>query len=235
MSLSDLRTLFWEWSGRADLTTSQVDQYLNMGQRLLDQRSVTRKSEGVYFEEVGASSIGLKMDSARVIREVFVIDSGEGRTLLEKKDLLDIQGYYSDPDEVEYDTPTYWAPALLRGIPDTLTATQITNFLSPAKGYVQAGSSDDHGLVFYPPADASYVVEVWGSFWTPDFSSTITDTHWSLKYPEAVVYAGLSKLDRAYRNREGAAEWLEAVDEILLQDQRDGIEEVIEGVDQFEG
>ena len=58
---------------------------------------------------------------------------------------------------------------------------------------------------------------------------------WTLEAPETLVLASLYELEVAYRNTEGANDWMGALNNELMSLEYDQISEEITGIDQMEG
>ena len=132
--------------------------------------------------------------------------------------------------------PAYYAPAVLRMIPesDRLEIGESDAMI----GYADV-MFDKHyeynGVVFYPPPDEAYVVEIWGLFYSPELSADVDESFWSVVHPEVLLMAALHQMEIMYRNTEGANDWLNAIMLEVGGLGKDFVEEHISDIDQMEG
>lgn len=90
------------------------------------------------------------------------------------------------------------------------------------------------GLLFAPPADHEYMLEIFGKFFSVQLTDAIPDNQWSINYPDTVMAAALYKLQLIkYRNTEGAKDYLVDVTSTLSLLDRDSAEEDADIVDKM--
>jgi len=243
MNLLQIRTEFIRRSGRYDLvvdTTDYVDNganfYINSGQRFLDRLDTLPKSTGRYFRQCAAGRNYVTFPYCRAIKECWAMTSEE-RIRLKKIDMSDLREYYNEPvGSIETGEPAYYAPAVLRVIPES-DRLEIEDF----EGMIDYSDVmfDKHyeynGVIFYPPPDETYVVEVWGLFYSPELSSDTDESFWSVVHPEVLLMAAMHQLEIMYRNTEGANDWLAAINLEVTGLGKDFVEEHIADVSQMEG
>ena len=92
MNLYQTRVAFVERTGRDDLVVDTIDYadsganfFIQAGQRLLDMLQPTRKDLGRFVKNIGVNQSSLFMKYVRAVDSVYLKESGEGRTYLERK------------------------------------------------------------------------------------------------------------------------------------------------------
>jgi len=235
MTLLELRRKLVELSGKYDLvtdTTSWADNgadfFLNAGQRWLDRKLDDKYSVRRSFKKVEAGAIGVVFEWCRVILQVWVQETEEGtRTLLEKKSPTWIREEYDGlPDVLTSGTPLYYHPAFLRIFPHNPTIADIQTYLGFADVTpMQSEGQIYDGVIFMPPTDKEYVVEVWGHFYSPQLLSETQESYWSVRAPEALLMSALRMIEVFHRNTEGVKDWEYAVKEQLADLDKDSADE----------
>ena len=240
MDLLGIRQNFCRISGRYDLATTNVedfdtdngaDFYITSGQDFLDRLRFHKKTPARIFEEVAAGSWYFTFQHrCRAITEVWV-NNDEERFELGKVSLNDLRSYYtglrSDTDQGE---PQYFAPALLRSV-DSADIDSLGEFFN----YVLDDSDDYTGIIFMPPSDEAYVVEVVGHFYSNTLSDNADDSFWTLMHPMILVWAACYMLEVSHRNTEGAKDWLNAITLNVEGIDKDTVEEEISNLEEMEG
>lgn len=119
------------------------------------------------------------------------------------------------------------------------TGTRIADGSIAADGtaladYFVAGNV--RGLIFSPPADHEYMIEIFGKWYSVTLTDAIPDNNWSIYYPDTVMAAALYKLQLIkYRNTEGAKDYATEIMSTLTQLDFDRAEEVSNHVHRMEG
>lgn len=243
MNLLQIRTEFIRRSGRYDLVVDTVDFadnganfYINSGQRFLDRLDTVPKSLGRYFRQCPVGRNYVTFPYCRAIQECWAMIS-TGRTKLRKIDIQDLREYYSEPvSSVTGGQPLYYAPAVLRVIPesDRLAIGDFEGMLDYSDVMFDK-HYEYNGVIFYPPPDVVYVIEVWGMFYSPELSTNTDESFWSVVHPEVLLMAAMHQLEIMYRNTDGANDWLNAIQLEVSGLGKDFVEEHISEVDQMEG
>lgn len=240
MDLLGIRQQFIKLSGRYDLATTNVDDFdtdngadffINSGLRFLDRLGYTPKTTARIFEEVSADSWYFTFQYCRSIKEVWV-NNDEKRYKLEKYRMGDLHYYYSAlRSETDTGEPLYYTPAFLR----TMDATDID---AEGEFFNYVKTDDDgtyNGIIFLPPVDEAYVIEVWGDFYTAELSSNTDENYWTITNPDVLLKAALYQVEVFHRNREGAKDWLQAIEIDTSGIEKDTIEEDIAEYTEMEG
>ena len=69
-------------------------------------------------------------------------------------------------------------------------------------------TGDTRGVIFGPPADHEYMLEIYGKWYSVALTDLVPDNNWSIFFPETVLAAALYKLNLIkYRNSEGAKDF----------------------------
>lgn len=216
MNLLELRTQFVKVSGRNDLVSGEADNganfYINAGQKFLDRRFRFPKDVGIYADTIDANAWYAIFPYCRAIKEVWVADSTSRRQLT-KLSIQDFLTTYSRPLlDTTPGTTTYYAPSILRSIPesDRVTVADWDAVLGYMPTLVGA-HYEYNGILLGPPTDSELHLEVWGLFYTPELSDNTDQSFWSAVHPEVLLYAALYELEISYRNTQGANDWLNAI------------------------
>jgi len=216
MDLHDIRTKFCQLSGRYDLATTGVeafdtdngaDYYINAGMRFLDRRFFTHKSVGHIYEEIAADAFYVTFQNCISINEVWCTDD-EDRWKLAKYSLKKIKESYSTVrSDIDTGAPLYYSPINVRAV-DGTDFESLGEFLD----YVKTDDDGTYsGIIIAPPADEAYNIEIIGRFYHTDLSNNTDENFWTNRAPDTLVKAALYQLEVAYRNTEGAKDWLAAI------------------------
>ena len=208
MVISDIRTLFKERSGDLNMTDADIDRHINNGIQLLDMLTQYSHAPAKHYAELVAGSYRHTFNSVcRAVKEVWIIDSADGRSKLEKVTLSALREQYPDVPDTDAGKPLYYANAINRSYPETFDETTLSaEFRDHIDTSITAYNID--GILFMPPTDETYVIEVIGKFHSPALSDAVMQNWWSVNYDEAVLLAALHKLETFYRNSEGAADYM---------------------------
>jgi hypothetical protein len=243
MNLVQVREWFIKESGRYDLVVDALawadagaDRYLNAAQRMLDRMQTTPRTLGRNFQVVTSGKMGVRFTDCRAVKEVWMAADGDGRWKLEKKSQTWLRDYYSDMQTIESGQPIYYAPAVLRMAPELEQDILIdVNLLLVYLDIASPLAAEYNGVIFLPPADKEYMIEVWGYFYTPELSDDTDTSYWTLVHPELLVMAGQLMLEKFMRNTEGVKDWLGVIKAELQGIDFDMVEEDIADVNQMEG
>lgn len=240
MNLGEVRAAFKTRSGRYDLVAADgsdngADFYINAGQKLLDRLSDVRKGYAKHYDTIESGDWYLIFQHCRAVQTVFMSDD-DARWELGKLDEEDIMVNYLTEKISELDTgaPDYFAPALLRESTDG--ADVVISKIGDTE-YSEAGIThfEYNGIIWTPPSDGDYTVEVRGLFYSPELSADADESYWSVAEPMALLMAALQRLEVSYRNTEGANDWLNAIKLELDGISKDAVEEESALINQMEG
>jgi len=240
MTLSEVRNLFIEISGRNDLlqagTAVGADFFINAGCRELDRRLFGGKGEGSYLVDLDAEQIVIPIPNCRVVRKVEVYNTSE-KIKLEKADSLqEMKDYYDEPKASKTaGTPYVFYPISARPFPNVLVASNY-NQTWVLEDIIEDGHENFSAIIISPPPDlATYTIRVDGLFYSDELQNDGDYNFWTINEPLSVVHAAMFKLEQTYRNVEGAKEWGVAIDSILTPMNMDIVEEEIEELTEMEG
>jgi len=250
MDYKDVRIKFVELSGRYDLMKSTyeddgADFFLNAGQRYLDRLLDIKKMWARYPVIMTAGEYIAKAVDIRAIKDVW-IGNVDGRSQLEPATIQQLRDEYSEEFASETQgTPKYYAPCIFRPAPDTLASTtgmyDVSDLLlydatSPAKHF------NYNGILIMPPPDGTYTVTIWGLFYSPTLTATLSGStwtqvksYWTEVHPEILIEAALYKLEGFYRNTEGAKDYKVALLDDVTGLDHDSVEEDLVGDSQMGG
>lgn len=210
MDFTTLIQFFKEWSGRVDLEDSTIVQYLNSGQKFLDDMTDFQQNPGRYFYAgtSGISFINL-LAQAKVISGLSLIFEGTVSRVTEIP-ISELQVISDElPSYRANGLPEFFALANLRKVSAAALSAEDRGKLA----VIETGTVSDHlGIVFECPLDKAYTVDITGKFYSPTIEEGIDpDTFWAVQYPFTLVHAALYKLEISYRNTEGSKDWLSAI------------------------
>jgi len=229
MNKAQIRQKFVELSGRYDLVTDYygadytdngADLFLQAGQRELDRMFNTPKGVGRIWDTVASGTYYMKFQECRAIQRVW-INNTEKRVELEKADYVDLKNEYNDlVASTTQNDPLWYAPAFIRAIDSTDMNATGTFF-----NYIVADSDSYNAIVFLPPPDEAFDVEVMGLFYSTWPSGESDTSYWMEIHPMVSIWAGLYMLEVSYRNTEGARDWMNAITLSVSGIDKDTIEE----------
>lgn len=239
MSLVEVREQLVKISGRYDLvvdTTDWADNgadfYINAGQLWLDRRETIKKSYSRVFEEITEGEWYVLFQLCRAIKEVWISNSDGEKWKLTKIGFDVLRAAYAeDPADIDNGDPLYYAPINIRRTPETGGAVTIDYF--GATEYTEAVDHFEYnGLVFLPPADGTYRIEVNGLFYQPKLTADDDENYWSEVHPLVLVMAACRALEVVNRNTAGVKDWENSVDSELFGLGLDLVEEEAAETDQ---
>lgn len=241
MDLLGIRQQFCKLSGRYDLATTSVsefdtdngaDFFINAGLRFLDRLGYTPKTLGRVFVKVAANSWYTTFQYCRSIQEVWV-NNDEERYQLVKYREGELAYYYNElVSETDTGEPLYYSPACIRVVEGGSDRTDLGEFFNYVK-------TDDDGtynaIMFLPPVDEEYIVEIIGNFYTPELSSNTDENYWSITNPDVLIKAALYQVEVFHRNSTGARDWLEAINIDTSSIDKDTVDEDVAEFTSMEG
>jgi len=243
MNLLQLRKQFVKRNGRYDLVIDDVgwaddgaNFYINAGQRYLDRFETIKKSQARSYQYVTADDYYVTFQLCRAVQGVYVMDS-DGQKKLEKVDYDKLRAYYAKPQsDLTTGEPTYYAPVGIRLSPeiDRMSAGEITTVTDWAHIIVDP-SYEYNAVMFYPPADASYTLEITGLFYSPELEADTETSYFATVHPEILLMAANRQLEIDYRNTAGVKDWEAAIQSEIIGLGKDLVEEHISEVNQMEG
>lgn len=243
MDLLEIRTQFVKESGRSDLANpggsdNGANFYINSGMKYLDRKIDMPKSVGRVFRIVPIGTYNVVFTLCRAINEVWASSATTmSRWQLEKKSIQDFRaGYASMWSQISNGLPLHYTPAFFRVIP-TIEKLGMNNF-EGIIGFADVMLSKSHeynGVLFAPPTDSELQIEVWGKFYTDPMVDETDENYWSMIHPDLLVAAACRQLEVFSRNRQGREDWEAAIDQMLLDIDKDTVDEDLSEVDQMEG
>lgn len=214
-TIAELRLIFTDRSGDLNMADADIDRYVNAGVELLDMLTQFSHAPAKYYAELAIGSYNHTFGSKnRVVYEVWIIDGAEGRTKLEKINYSDLREQYSDVPNTARDTPLYYAVDINRAFPTTFDETALDVSLRP---HIDTVAADYlvKGIMFMPPTEKLYGLEVIGKFHSPVLSDLYTQNWWSVNYPDLTILAAMYQLEGHYRNTAGMQDYMKTMSEVL--------------------
>lgn len=242
MTLLAVRTQLVKITGRYDLVVDTsawadngADFFINAGQLYLDRLETFGKSYSRVFETVTSGQWYKLFQLCRAIQSVWISNSDGEKWKLEKIDFDILRAAYAeDPASLDNGDPLYYAPIFIRRSPETNDVVTIDFFGTTE--YTQAADHFEYnGLVFLPPADGTYKLEIHGLFYHPKLTVDASENYWTEVHPLVLVMAASRALEVAYRNTEGVKDWDAAIKAELFGLGLDMIEEESAEVSEMEG
>jgi len=241
MNLLEIRTKFIELSGRVDLvvnTTDYVDSganfFINAGSRYLDRLENVAKSPGKIYKRIEDGGWYATFNECRAVKKVYVTGD-EGRREIDKKELgwlmLEYPGVVSD---LTTGIPRYYAPAILRSIPQSLGAVTMSQFVGEIV-QTEIGHATYNGIIWMPPSDEAKIVEIQGLFYSEKLEVDKDVNFWTINDPLVCVFAALRALEVSYRNTEGVKDWERAIKSEVVGLGMDDVEETVANITSIEG
>lgn len=230
MALSDVRKDFIKASLRYDLVengnlTTNVDAganyFLNAGQKFLDIKSRHPKSSKRHMTSIASGEFSLEVKDLLSVERLTIINA-DGRTDITNgvktaREIRDLAPALIE--EWTPGTPANWAMNVIGLAPDQKAETAITFAASGVVDYDDIHFTDDHewrGIIFYPPVDQTYTLELIGKFYSASLTANADETFWTEVHPEMLVIAGLYALERTLKNTTAMKDHLNALEPMLL-------------------
>lgn len=222
MNLLEVRTWFVQESGRYDLvvdTATYADnganRYINTGVRLLDRLQITPFTEGHNWQSAATGIKHVVFGFAfRSVEAMFATKISDGsRTELAKKTLKEIKELHFQylAGDAETGTPLYYCPGVFRLAPELEQTGDVLTVPAEYLDYIGESPARYTGVLFHPPCDEDYAMEVWGKVYSQDLSVDTDENWWTFNHPELVVMAAQLMLEKMMRNTEGVKDWIAAI------------------------
>ena len=240
MNLLQLRTKFRSLSGRFDLVNSDfsdngADFFINEGRKYLDRLDETQKSWASCFRWLEIGHFSVSFPYCRAIKEVWAATTSE-RWQLEKKSLQDLTaGYLTGlPSSRNTGSPLYYAPCIVRYIPENAEAGDIEAFAGFTD--VEAGNYYEYNSVLVStPADEKIMLDIRGLFYSMELVEEADKNYWSEAHPMLLIMAAMRQVEVVNRNTQGVNDWNNSIATETKQIGMDLIEELIAEVSEMEG
>ena len=242
MTLLAVRTQFVKITGRYDLVVDAsayadngADFYINAGQLYLDRLETTHKSYSRVFETITIGQWYKLFQLCRALKEVWISNSDGEKWKLEKIDFDVLRAAYAeDPANIDSGSPLYYAPIFIRRTPETANVVTI-DFFGTTEYTEAVNHFEYNGLVFLPPTDGTYKLELHGLFYQPKLTVDASINYWTEVQPLVLVMAAARALEVAYRNTEGVKDWNQSIKDELFGLGLDLIEEDSAEVEEMNG
>jgi len=242
MTLLAVREQFARISGRYDLVVDSTDWknagadfYIQAGQDWLDRRMGIDKSHSRVFETIAADDWYALFERCRAIKEVWCSDEDE-KWKLDKIDFDVIRAAYADvPTDIDTDSPLYYSPIYLRRTPENASTITVDFFGTTEFSESSKTHYTYNGLLFMPPSDDDYKLEIHGLFYHPKLSSDSDTNYWTEVHPLVLVMAACRSIEVSYRNTAGVNDWEKSIDSELFGMDKDVVEQDIASADEMEG
>ena len=241
MNYKDVRDKFVVLSGRYDLTTATAedngaDFFLNEGQKLLDRKFSGGKGLARYPVVVVEGAMSATTTGLRVVKEVWVSNT-DGRTELVRESFNTIRNAYQrSADQLVAGTPSYYAPGIFRPYPDTLATAGIAGMYDVSDLLLDGTHYTYDGILFSPPANGTYTMQIVGLFDSPTLSATLsgvtwtqTKSFWTEVHPATLIKAGLFALESFYRSSQGMKDRMDSLMVDLTELDHDLVEQTVAG------
>lgn len=244
MTLLTIRTAIRDKGGRFDLVNSDysdngADYFINAGQKYLDGKFERGHVEARHFIRIASGAHAVMFADARSVREVYAAKAleDEARYKLERVDLDYIRtNYYKIPAGTSSGYPLYWTPGIIRMSPAQYkvaiqNAGAIIGFADVA---IKDGYSR-HGIIFAPPADDSYMLELIGMFASPTLVADADESFWTTRYPSLLFMAAMREIEIYHRNTQGVNDWSAAIAEMIRDIDSDVVDHNTHHIEEMEG
>lgn len=242
MNLVQAREQFVKLSGRYDLVVDSTDwadngadYFLKAGLKFLDREVSFDKDHAKYFEQLAIGEWFASFADYRAIHSVWFATATE-RWQLSYLSPGDLQAEYGTVPygNVSTGEPQYWTHAILRSAPEGV-AKDVVDSGYGSEIAVDGSQVSKHGVILMPPTDTAGNVEIWAKFRTPWPSEETGTNFWFSEHEHVAVLAGLYQLEISFRNRQGAADWLEAIRLELHGIEKDSVEDDANQAEEMEG
>lgn len=226
-TISGARTEFRAVSGRADMTTADIDSWLNKGQMLLDQVTQFQKAPTrIQIAVTAGEFFGRFSVRVRTIESVWAADTSSKWKLTKVSSDYIRETWSTPPVDLDRSKPMYYTP-------DPMTYYNASGDFQYYSG-VYSDSFTYNGILFMPPADTSYDIEVLGRFYSPILTDS-QSSWWLNVHGDLLVLAAMRMLEASYRNTQGVKDWENAMAPMLKAVHDDLAEEESSDVVRMEG
>lgn len=236
MDLLAIRKEVVKVSGRYDLvsdpTTCAVDNginhYIYEGQKALERRLSTPPTRAKLYKDLMVGDYIVKFKNCRAVFEVWVIDSTSS-VKLEKIRKSDLRALVAKPavSAATRAKPYYYLPIDLRRTPDDEDGAGDSTMLASYLDVESPADPEYKAVMLYPPADAAYGIEVQGLFYNLELEDNADENYWSVNYPNLLIMATLHQLSYMYKGGKTVSSWSQAIEEELVNIDKDAIEQEI--------
>ena len=220
MTLAEVRKLFVDTTGRFDLVVDTVnyvdngaDHFIQRGQDFLDRLPFAGKhGEATLETTLSAGGYLIESPAIRAVKQIYV-EGSEGIRYLTKMLIGPLREYYGDIDgfpNLDTGTPVHFATTSVRKV-----------------GAVTANNEINRGVFILPPVAVDTKVVIQGLFDSAPLVDDNDVSYWSIEHPNILMLAAWYELELYYRNRTGAQEHLEAIQQHLQGLDFDEVEEDI--------
>jgi len=223
MNTAEIRQLFVDLTGRMDLlgqdsggeylstiTPAPMDVYLQAGLKTLDRMLATDAPGNVLTQinlERGFNSATLPF-GFRQIQAVWLISANNHNS---REALRPVK---EQSDTGSLGAPETYALASLRANPHL---SQTEDFVATPQANVAIPTPGPLSLLFDKRADQKYIVQIIGVAHNFVPQSEFDSCWWFVEHPLLAAKSAAYHLEVAYRNTEGANDWLRAVAEDMRQ------------------
>ena len=224
-TLGAVRKMLVDRTGRFDLvadaeegdyTDNGANELINAGQRWLDRMLRYPKDLKWFYYQLSSGACEVEFKRPRVVREVWIADTTNGRQRLEQKPLSWLrENYYTVPlASQDTGTPMYWSRSVLGLAPELADydADDVEDAEWTDTDYLKLGDHIPYGgIILMPPADGAYTVEVLGSWYSYELSDDDDVSVWTY-HPEILVRAARWQIETdMHRNDQGADAFMKAI------------------------
>lgn len=226
-TISQMRDWLKQKSGRYDLTTAQLDEYINLGQRYLDRVTQFQKAPTRFQSALAIGDIYATFPAAaRVVQEVWVSD-GDTKFRLDKATEAQLRELYPNPPS-----------EISTGQPSIYCADPLTYYNASGDFQFYAGAYDTsfslNGVLIMPPPNKAMSLEVRGRFYSPDVGDS-QSSWWLTTQSDLMLRAAMRQIEVDYRNTAGRKDWEAAIAGDLASIEFDDAEEASMDIDRMEG
>jgi hypothetical protein len=251
MNLLDIRKKVVGISGRYDLIVDSVDwadfgmdYYIQSGQRYLERSLGVTPATAKLFQSVAAGAFLASFRNCRSVQELWVMDENS-RTKVGRVTEPDMKMmfprysnniYSENPTLITSGRPTYYVPVNLRRSP--VEENPTTGDAPSLSSYLDTVSPADpsmNGVLFMPPTDKVYTIEVVGLFYDATLTSNMDENYWTINHPDILVRAALRELAIDFAGSKTVVEWTRTIGEYLLGIEKDAIDQEISEITEMEG
>ena len=219
----------------SDFSDNGADFFINEGRKYLDRLDETQKSWASCFRFVEIGHFSAAFPYCRAIKEVWAATIS-ARWQLEKKSLQDLTaGYLTGlPSSRNTGSPLYYAPCIVRYIPENAEAGDIEAFAGFTD--VEAGNYHEYNSVLLSvPADEQIMLDIRGLFYSMELIEDTDKNYWSEVHPMLLYMSAMRQIEVSNRNSQGVKDWTSSIRDEVSQLGMDLVEELIAEVDQMEG
>ena len=183
-----------------DWTDNGANDFLNAGQKWLDQRFEYDKQQAWYTQVLTAGTSLVTFNVARYIESVEISSTSLERKLLVRQTMNQLRELYPDVplSAIDNAEPEHWTPSILGLAPQQYNQTEstlTTGGVTDLDFYEYGNYYLTSGVIILPPPDAAYTVKILARWFSKELTADADVSVWTMNRPELLVRAARLQME----------------------------------------